>query len=468
MEFEAVIGLEVHAELNTKTKMYCRCENSFGGEPNTRVCPVCTGMPGALPNLNREAVLKAIAAGSMMNCEIAAEIHQSRKHYRYPDLPKGYQISQFSIPLCTNGSFDYFCGDKLCTAKIRQIHIEEDAGKLIHDGDATYVDYNRCGVPLIEIVTEPCFSSSDEAVSFMEAVRVMLLDIGISDCRMEEGSLRADVNVSLRKKGEKALNPRVEMKNLATFSGARRAIDYEIDRQTKILLNGEDVLPLTRRWDDEKRVGITMRDKERASDYRFMPEPDIPCIEIPELKLDLPESEAARRTRLLNVLSFSQASDISADISMTEFYDKTVALGIAPKTVANWLLGYVSQLCNDNLCAVYESNLTEGALYETLKLVENKKITVDGAKKVIYKLFNTGGKVKEIVSEFNLEVVVDEKLYDDIISAVIAENPKAVADYKAGKGSAAGFFIGQCMRRAGAAADATLFKNKITEVLRRL
>ncbi len=468
MEFEAVIGLEVHAELNTKTKMYCRCENAFGGEPNTRVCPVCTGMPGVLPSLNREAVVKAIAAGRMMNCEIATEIRQSRKHYRYPDLPKGFQLSQFDSPLCTNGSFDYFCGETLCTAKIKQIHIEEDAGKLIHEGENTFVDYNRCGVPLIEIVTEPCFNSSDEAVSFMEAVRVMLLDIGISDCRMEEGSLRADVNVSLRKKGENVLNPRVEMKNLATFSGARRAIDYEIDRQMKILSSGDKVTPLTRRWDDEKRVGITMRDKESASDYRFMPEPDIPCVKLPEIKLDLPESEAMRRSRLLKLLRFSQASELSLDMRITDFFDKTVECGADAKTTANWLLGYVSQLCNEYELAVYNSKLTADALCETLKLIENKKITGDGAKKVVHELFVNGGNVAEIVKKFNLEVVVDNKLYDEIVSAVISENPKAIADYKAGKGNAIGFFIGQCMRRAGAGGDASLFKNKILEELGRL
>ncbi len=468
MEFEAVIGLEVHAELNTKTKMYCRCENAFGGEPNTRVCPVCTGMPGVLPSLNRDAVIKAIVAGRMMNCEIATAIHQSRKHYRYPDLPKGFQTSQFETPLCINGSFDFFCEDKLCTAKIRQIHIEEDAGKLIHDGDTTFVDYNRCGVPLIEIVTEPCFNSSDEAVSFLEAVRIMLLDLDISDCRMEEGSLRADVNVSLRKKGENVLNSRVEMKNLATFSGARRAIDYEIDRQIKILERSEKVFSLTRRWDDEKRVATTMRDKESASDYRFMPEPDIPCIKIPEIELNLPESEASRRTRLLKHLSFSQASDLSLDLHMTEFFDKTVECGAEPKTTANWLLGVVAQLSNEHNIAVYNSKLSERALYETINLIECKKITGDGAKTVVRELFENGGDVAEIVKRFNLEIVVDEKLYGEIVSAVISENPKAIADYKAGKGSALGFFIGQCMRRIGAGADATLFRNKILEELGRV
>ena len=231
MDVEAVIGLEVHAELNTETKMYCACKNEFGGAPNTRVCPVCTGMPGALPRLNRAAVEKAIRAGRMMHCEIAQRTRQDRKHYRYPDLPKGYQISQFSHPLCQNGFFDFYEGDTLHRARIRQIHIEEDAGKLVHEGGKTFVDYNRCGVPLIEIVTEPCFHSADEAIAFMEAVRVMLLDLGVSDCRMEEGSMRADVNVSLRQRGDQTLAPRVEMKNLSSFSGARRAILYEIERQ---------------------------------------------------------------------------------------------------------------------------------------------------------------------------------------------------------------------------------------------
>lgn len=468
MKYEAIIGLEVHAELNTKTKMYCRCENAFGGKANTRVCPVCTGMPGVLPSLNREAVYKAVLAGKMMNCDIADKTSNYRKHYRYPDLPKGYQISQFEKPLCTNGSFDYYCGEKICTAKIRQIHIEEDAGKLIHDGDSTYVDYNRCGVPLIEIVTEPCFHSSDEAVSFMEAVKTMLLDLGISDCRMEEGSLRADVNVSLRYEGESVLNPRVEMKNLATFSGARRAIEYEIARQKEILENGGKIEALTRRWDDERGVGVTMRDKENAKDYRFMREPDIPCLEIPKLSIDLPESEAARRTRLKEKISFIQASDISSDIKLTAFYDETIKCGADPKIAANWLLGFVAQLSNEHNCAVYNSNLLPTALSDTLSLLSAKKITGDGAKTIVRELFEKGGEVLKLVELFNLEVTYDEELYDNIVSTVIEENPKAIADYKAGKGNVIGFFTGQCMRRAGASADASLFRDKILEKLGRL
>lgn len=469
MEFEAVIGLEVHAELNTKTKMYCSCKNEFGGTPNSRICPVCTGMPGVLPQLNRAAVEKAVSVGRMMNCRIAERTRQYRKHYRYPDLPKGYQISQFRDPLCTDGFFEFYDGDRLCRADIRQIHIEEDAGKLVHEGDMTYVDYNRCGVPLIEIVTEPCFHSADEAVSFLEAVRVMLLDLGVSDCRMQEGSMRADVNVSLRPYGDKTLYPRVEMKNLSTFSGARRAILYEIARQEEMLLRGEPVKPLTRKWDDEHGYGITMREKERAQDYRFMPEPDIPWLLIPQLDVSLPESEAMRRGRLMREMGLpsAQAREIARDLKSTHFLDEAAACGAPPSAVANWMLGTLAQLSNEHGCTISDSALTPARLSDVIAAVEERKITGDGAKRALAVLFLRDEPLEDVIKRLQLAVLSDDRVYEEIVCAVLRDNPRAVSDFRAGKESVLGFFTGQCMRRAGAAADASRFCLLILEALRR-
>ena len=464
MAYEAIIGLEVHAELNTKTKMYCGCENAFGGEINTRICPVCTGHPGTLPSLNREAVEKAILAGRMMNCTIAERTRQYRKHYRYPDLPKGYQISQLSIPLCANGTFDYFCGDQLKTACIRQIHIEEDAGKLIHEGEKTFVDYNRCGVPLIEIVTEPCFRSSDEAYCFLEAVRTMLLDIGISDCRMEEGSLRADVNVSMRKVGETHLNARVEMKNLATFSGARRAIDYEIARQKKMLLNGECVAPLTMRWDDEKGISVFMRDKESAADYRFMPEPDIPVIEVEYENKPLPESEARRRVRLGKALKPVQALELSKSLNLCRYFDAVSKENA--ELCANMLLGTVAKLTNDTGIPVWDSHLTADKFCAIITKLNENEITVDGAKILCEKLYTEDGAVDALTDELNLKINRDREQYISIAKAVLGDNAKAVSDYKTGKVSVIGFLVGQCMRCAGRGMDANLFREILEEVLK--
>ncbi len=463
MVYEAVIGLEVHAELNTKTKMYCACKNAFGGEINTRICPVCTGLPGTLPQLNREALDKAILAGRAMNCTIATKTRQYRKHYRYPDLPKGYQISQLSIPLCMDGHFDYFCGDTLKRAYIRQIHIEEDAGKLIHNGESTYVDYNRCGVPLIEIVTDPCFHSSDEAYSFLEAVRTMLLDIGISDCRMEEGSLRADVNVSLRKAGESKLSARVEMKNLATFNGARRAIDFEIARQRELLDRGETVVPITMRWDDEAGKSIFMRDKESAADYRFMPEPDIPPLKIECSSTPLPESEAERRCRLLRGLPSPQAKEIAKNLKLCEYFDSVSHIG--EKVCANFLLGTVANLTNETGIPVWESYLTANKFCAIITKINSGEINTDGGKILMEKLFTADIGVEETIDKLNLKVCRDRSDYLSVVHFVLVNNEKAVNDYKAGKGNAIGFLVGQCMRSMSRGADANLFREILEEVL---
>ncbi|MBR5480046.1 MAG: Asp-tRNA(Asn)/Glu-tRNA(Gln) amidotransferase subunit GatB [Clostridia bacterium] len=463
MVYEAMIGLEVHAELNTKTKMYCSCENAFGGERNTRICPVCTGQPGVLPVLNKVAVEKAILVGRMMNCTIAKRTRQYRKHYRYPDLPKGYQISQLTVPLCSNGRFEYFSGGAVNIADIRQIHIEEDAGKLVHDGECTYVDYNRCGVPLIEIVTEPCFNSSVDAYAFLEAVRTMLLDIGVSDCRMEEGSLRVDVNVSTRRAGDKHLNHRVEMKNLATFSGARRAIDYEIMRQLKMIDRGEEILPLTMRWDDEKGVSIFMRDKESAADYRFIPEPDIPEIEIEFEETKLPESETQRRKRLMGCLHSVQAMEIAKNKDLCAYFDRVSRCGA--KECAKFLIGCIAKLTNASNIPVWESHLTEDKFCAIITKLNEGKINGDGAKLLFEKLYFEDGEVDELIKSLELETCRDMSDYRFIANFVLVNNKKAVDDYKSGKKSVIGFLVGQCMRSSGKGMDANVFKEVLEEVL---
>ena len=305
MDYEAVIGLEIHAELKTESKLFCACKNEFGAPPNSNCCPVCTGMPGTLPAPNMGALQLAVRAGVAFGCKINQRTRQYRKHYFYPDLPKGYQISQYRDPLAVDGSFEFEFEDKTERVAIRQIHIEEDAGKLVHgSGDDIYIDYNRAGVPLIEIVTEPVIHSAAEARAFLEAVKIRLMHIGVSDCRMEQGSLRCDVNVSLRKKGSSKLGERVEMKNINTFSGVERAIEHEISRQRAMYKVGRVCMAETRRWDDERRESFVMRAKENAMDYKFIPEPDIPWYKIDDEFIkrscnNMPESEILRRRRYI-------------------------------------------------------------------------------------------------------------------------------------------------------------------------
>lgn len=472
MTYEPVIGLEVHAELNTKTKMYCACENRFGGKPNTRICPICLGMPGVLPALNRDAVISAIRAGLMMGCRINRKTRQYRKHYLYPDLPKGYQISQYKIPLCVNGHFQYLSNDVLKHAEIRQIHIEEDAGKLVH-GEQTMVDYNRCGVPLIEIVTEPCFHSAEDVHAFLESVRIMLLYLGISDCRMQEGSLRCDVNVSLREKGIIELSPRVEMKNINTFSGVERSIVYEITRQKQILFNGDRIEPETRRWDDVNGCSFTLRNKENAQDYRFMPEPDIPTIFIDEktiniCKQSIPESETARRLRYQKeyYLSAYDARELTRELPNSAFFESCISLGAEVKSCANWLLSDVARLCNQHECSILDSKLKPQDLYDILQMILSSKISASGGKRALEELFVSDEKLDEVVSRLNLIQLTDECIYREIVSEVLDENQKAVTDYLSGKTSVLGFFTGQCMRRSKSRGDPARFRKIIEDSLK--
>lgn len=475
MNWQAVIGLEVHVELKTKSKMYCSCKNQFGGQPNTRCCPVCTGMPGALPKLNKKAVEYAIRTGIAVEACIASETRQYRKNYFYPDLPKGYQISQFTLPLCTNGTFKYYYNNKACSARIRQIHIEEDAGKLIHSPNGeTIIDYNRCGVPLIEIVTQPDFYSAEQARAFLESLKVLLLYLDVSDCRMQEGSLRCDVNVSVRTAGDTELMPRVEMKNINTFSGAERAIKYEIQRQCDILNSGGEVLQETRRWDDVTNTSAVLRTKENAADYRYFPEPDIPCIcissdDVQRIGKNIPELEFEKRRRYLEEykLAFDTATQLSANHDLALFFDDCISGGAPVKETANLLIGQVLNCINDSGKSIVDSGLTAENFSDIIGCMCSDRISATSLKKAVAYLFDNGGTAEEAVAKLNLEQISDTHVIEELVDDILNENPEAISDFRAGKKNALGFLTGQCMRKSEGKANPRLLAVILNEKLER-
>ena len=455
MEWESIIGLEIHAELNTKTKLFCACENRFGGKANTRVCPVCTGVPGSLPVLNRAAVRAAIRTGVALGCKIRPKSQWARKHYAYPDLPKGYQISQHKTPLCYDGLVAFRVGNEEKTVRIRQINLEEDAGKLIHEKEETMIDYNRCGVPLIEIVTEPDLCSATEACALLEQIRLILLYLGVSDCRMQEGSLRCDVNVSLKEPGSETLGPRVEMKNINTFSGAERAIIFEIERQTKLLNQGGTVVQETRRWDDVKQTSTLLRSKENAEDYRFFPEPDLPMLVLQdqERKEDLPELPLARFYRYREAgIGETDATLMIASPQMAGLLDECLALGCVPRAAATVLLN------------LGEARLVLRAqqIYEVLQATEDGIISKTAARRVLEYLMEYDATVEQAITALNLRHVGEEPQLMEWVRATLSAYPNAVLDYRAGKKNAFGFLTGQCMRASKGRAD----PKRLQEILR--
>ena len=379
-DYEIVVGLEVHAELNTESKIFCDCKNAFGLEVNTQVCPICMGMPGTLPTLNEKVVEYAIKMGHALNCTINTLCRQDRKNYFYPDLPKAYQISQADIPLCEHGSLEFMVDGKMKTVGITRIHIEEDAGKLLHDESfaGSLVDLNRCGVPLIEIVSEPDIRSSAEAKAYLETIKSILQYIGISDCKMQEGSIRCDVNVSVMEKGSSEFGTRSEMKNVNSFSAAVRGIEYEAKRQIELLEKGEKVIQETRRWDDSKGMSFPMRSKEDAQDYRYFPEPDLLTISVDEkmvndLKESLPELPNAKIKRYVRDYGLSQidATLISEDMEKSSLFDKCNLLGICkPKNISNWILSDISKYINETGKIISETNLNAENLCALVEKIE--------------------------------------------------------------------------------------------------
>ena len=475
MTWETVIGLETHVELATKTKIFCSCTTQFGGEPNTHCCPVCTGMPGTLPVLNQAVLEYAVKAGLALGCEISKYTKFDRKNYFYPDLPKAYQISQLYLPICQNGAVPIRTPDgREKTVRIHEIHMEEDAGKLIHDPwiDQTRCDYNRCGVPLIEIVTEPDFRTGEEVIAYLEKLRSTLQYLGVSDCKMQEGSLRCDVNLSVRPAGSQELGTRTEMKNLNSFKAIARAIDYEAKRQIELIEEGKRVVQETRRWDENKDATYSMRSKENAQDYRYFPEPDIPPVELTDEYLDAlraaqPELAEAKRERYTAQygLPAYDAEMITGDKALADFFESAVAQGAEPKQVANWIMGEVMRRLSADALEPKDLPLSPTTLVRLITLVKQGSLNRNTAAKVFDAVFADDGDVDAYVAAHGLEQVSDAGVVRAAVEQVFAENPKSVEDYKAGKQKAFGFLVGQTMKALKGQAAPQVVNQTIREML---
>ena len=475
MEWEIVMGLEVHTELATKTKIFCGCSTAFGSEPNTHVCEICSGMPGTLPLLNERVVEFAVRTGLATNCQITQKTKFDRKNYFYPDLPKAYQISQLYLPICRNGYIEVK-GENGEPKKIgiHEIHMEEDAGKLIHDEfeDCTLVDYNRCGVPLLEIVSEPDFRSADEVVEYLEKLRAILQFTGVSDCKMQEGSLRADVNLSVRPKGQKEFGTRTEMKNLNSFHAIARAIAYESRRQIDLLEDGEAVVQETRRWDDNKGYSYAMRSKEDAQDYKYFPEPDLPPIEISDARIqeiresmpELPEQKKQRYREALGLPEYD-TEILTGNLAFVTLFEETVKLCDSPKDVANWIMGEVMKLLNDTGTLPEDMTLAPEKLAVVIQMVKSGKINRGTGKTVLEKVFTDGVDPESYVKENNLAQITDLGAIRPVLEEVIAANEKSVSEYKAGKTQAMGYIMGQAMRALKGKAPAQEVQKMLHELL---
>lgn len=481
MKYEAVIGLEVHTELQTTTKIFCGCKTSFGAEPNTNVCPVCLGLPGVLPVLNKRVLEFAVRAGLALNCEISRFSKFDRKNYYYPDLPKNFQTSQFDLPICERGHLDIEVNGEKKQIRITRAHMEEDAGKLVHhgtsitDSDYSLVDYNRTGTPLLEIVTEPDMRSAKEAVAYLEKMRAILQYIGISDCRMEEGSLRCDANVSVRPVGQKELGTKAEIKNINSFKGVEKAIEYEALRQAEILEDGGKIIQETRTWDEKEGVTKSMRTKEEANDYRYFPEPDLaPFIVseeyIEDIRKTLPELPDERRERYIANfgLSSTDAQYMTNDKDTSDYFEKVVAAGADPKASVNWIMGeFASQLSNAGI-EIAKAPVTPENLAKLLALIAKGTISGKIAKKVFAEMWKDGADPEEIVKAQGLVQISDTGALKELVVKVIANNPKAVEDFKAGKKKAVGALVGQIMKETKGKANPKVINELLNDELKKL
>ena len=473
-EYEVIIGLEVHAELSTKTKMYCNCSTTFGADPNTHCCPICTGMPGVLPVLNERVVEYAVKAGLATNCEISRFSKQDRKNYFYPDLPKAYQTSQYDLPLCIGGHLDINVNGNKKRIGITRIHIEEDAGKLIHDaytGD-TLVDMNRCAVPLIEIVSEPDIRSADEAVAYMQTLKSILEYLEVCDCKMQEGSLRCDVNLSVRPIGQKEFGTRTETKNLNSFKAIHNSIEFEIQRQIEVLENGGVVHQETRRFDDVKGVGYAMRSKEDAQDYRYFPEPDLAPIVLSDeyinnIKDNLPEMPHIKKERYVSEYGLPEydAEILTSSKKTANFFEKTNSICNNPKSVSNWLMGDFARLLNEKEIEIDESKVTEENLASLIMLIDKGTISSKIAKQIFEEMFETGEKAEDIVNKKGLVQISDEGAIKEICQKIVDANPQSIADYKAGKDRAIGFLVGQVMKETKGKANPQIVNKLLLEII---
>lgn len=473
-QYETVIGLEVHVELATKTKIFCSCSTEFGGAPNTHTCPVCTGMPGALPVLNRQVVEYALAVGLAVNCEINQYCRFDRKNYFYPDNPQNYQISQLYLPICHDGFVETWTAAGKKKVGIHEIHMEEDAGKLIHDEweDCSLVDYNRSGVPLIEIVSEPDMRSADEVIAYLEKLRLIIQYLGASDCKLFEGSMRADVNLSVREAGALEFGTRTEMKNLNSFKAIARAIEGERKRQIELLEDGKKVVQETRRWDDNKESSRAMRSKEDAKDYRYFPDPDLPPVTISdawiqEIKDRQPELKTEKMARYQEEygLSAYDADIITGAKHMADIFEATVSLCGKPKEAANWLMVEAMRLLKEEGQEPEAIRFSPENLAKLIVLVDNGTINRTVAKEVFEKIFAEDIDPEAYVEENGLKVVNDEGALRAVIREVIAANPQSVTDYHNGKERARGFLVGQTMRAMKGKADPAMVNRVLEELL---
>ncbi len=472
--YEVVIGLEGHVELNTATKIFCNCSTEFGAAPNTHVCPVCSGMPGVLPVLNKGVLQRAVAVGLATNCTITQKCKFDRKNYFYPDLPKAFQTSQLYLPICRNGYLEIATAEGAKKVRIHEIHMEEDAGKLNHEAQSgsTLIDFNRCGVPLLEIVSEPDMTCADDVLAYLEKLKSTLEYLNVSDCKMQEGSMRADVNLSVRRVGDAELGTRTETKNMNSFKAIARAIEYEIFRQIELLEDGGQVLQETRRWDDERGVGYAMRSKENAHDYRYFPEPDLAPINISdewleEIRGTIPELPDQKQARYVAdyKLSDYDAAQLTRYRKLAEIFESAVQLGAAPKEAANLLIGDCLRLLNAEGKEAADLTFEPKNLAELLKLVAAGTINKTTAKAVFELIYADNIDPVAYVKENGLEMVSDDGALDAMIDEVIAANPKSVADYQGGKKAALGFLVGQIMKASKGKADAGKVNAKLREKL---
>lgn len=473
-QYETVIGLEVHVELATKTKIFCGCSTDFGGKPNTQTCPVCTGMPGTLPVLNKQVVEYAMAVGLATDCKITQYCKFDRKNYFYPDNPQNYQISQLYLPICRDGKVKITTDNGEKVVRILEIHMEEDAGKLIHDEyeDCSLVDYNRCGVPLIEIVSQPDMKSSQEVIAYLEKLRMIIQYLGASDCKLNEGSMRADVNISVREVGEQILGTRTEMKNLNSFKAIARAIENERKRQIELIEEGKSVVLETRRWDDNKEYSYAMRSKEDAKDYRYFPEPDLVPIliddewieQVKSRQPELRDEKMERYSKQYNIPKYD-AGIITSSKKLADLFEESVSLGGNAKKVSNYLMGETMRLLKEKEMEPEDISFSPINLTKLIQLIDAGTINSTVAKDVFEKIFLENINPEEFVERHGLKMNNDEDGLRKIIMDVIAQNPQSVKDYNNGKNKAIGFLVGQTMKVTGGKANPGIINKLLKELL---
>ncbi|MBD1941708.1 Asp-tRNA(Asn)/Glu-tRNA(Gln) amidotransferase subunit GatB [Coleofasciculus sp. FACHB-712] len=483
-QYEAIIGLETHCQLSTETKIFCNCSTEFGATPNQNVCPVCMGMPGVLPVLNQKVLEYAVKAGLALNCAIAPYSKFDRKQYFYPDLPKNYQVSQYDLPIAEHGWLEIELTDAdgnpiRKKIGITRLHMEEDAGKLVHAGSerlsgSTYslVDYNRTGIPLVEIVSEPDIRSGVEAAEYAQELRRIVRYLGVSDGNMQEGSLRCDVNISVRPVGQKEFGTKVEIKNMNSFNAIQRAIEYEIDRQIEAIQSGERIIQETRLWEEGSQRTVSMRTKEGSSDYRYFPEPDLTPIQVSaeqlsKWKSELPELPAQKRHRYESELGLSayDARVLTDDRSVSEYFEAAVSAKANPKQAANWVMGDISAYLNTAKLNIAEIALKPQILAELISLIEDGTISGKIAKEILPELLSKGGSAKELVESKGVKQISDKGELEKIINEVIAANPKELEQYRSGKTKLLGFFVGQVMKQTGGQADPKLTNQMMAKKL---